>query len=91
MLLPLEVIECFPVTSERRPCLFSQLILRKSNSILMPGFSFVSIGNHMISSAIWKNKHKLIFQRLTKLHEPVGRVQFTSALIVIPNCSRKIM
>ena len=22
------------------------------------------------------NKHKLIFQRLTKLHEPVGRVHF---------------
>ena len=36
----------------------------------------VCIGNHMISSAIWNKSARVNFQRLTKLHEPVGRVQF---------------
>ena len=36
------------------------------------------------------------FQRLTKLHEPVGRVQFVvfekiNKCLFIPNCTRKIM
>ena len=30
----------------------------------------------MIPSAIWNKYAQVIFQRLTKLQEPVGRVQF---------------
>ena len=30
----------------------------------------------MISSAIWDKSARVNFSRLTKLHEPVGRVQF---------------
>ena len=30
----------------------------------------------MISSAIWDKSARVNFQRLTKLHEPIGRVQF---------------
>ena len=30
----------------------------------------------MISSAIWDKSEQVNFQRLTKLHEPVGREQF---------------
>ena len=30
----------------------------------------------MISSRFGINKHEYIFQRLTKLHKPVGRAQF---------------
>ena len=44
------------------------------------GPKHICIGNHMISSGIW-NKKKLIststgkfFLRLTKLHEPVGKI-----------------
>ena len=42
------------------------------------------------------NKHEYIFQRLTKLHEPVGRVQFVVfekiyECLFIPNCTRKII
>jgi hypothetical protein len=37
----------------------------------------VCIGNSMVSSAIWKRKmHEWVFQRLSKLHESEGRVQF---------------
>ena len=39
----------------------------------------ISIGNHMILSAIWDKSAQVIFQRPIKLHEPIGRVQFTSA------------
>jgi len=35
------------------------------------------IGSHTISSAIWnKQKHEQIFQKPTKVHEPVGQVHF---------------
>ena len=34
----------------------------------------ISIGNHMISSAIWNKKHKYIFQRPTKVHKPLIHV-----------------
>ena len=37
------------------------------------------------------NKHEQIFKRLTKLHEPVGWVQFVIFENFIPNCTRKIM
>ena len=45
----------------------------------------------------WINNHELIFQRPTKVHEPVGRVhlvafeKFASAYFSIPNCTRKII
>ena len=49
----------------------------------------------MISVHFWINKHEWIFQRLTKLYEPVGRVQFGVFRKIykcfIPNCTRKIM
>ena len=34
----------------------------------------ISIGNHMILSAIWNKKHEYIFQRPTKVHEPLIHV-----------------
>ena len=42
------------------------------------------------------NKHEYIFQILTKLHEPVRRVQFVilekiNKCLFNPNCTRKIM
>ena len=58
---------------------------------------FISIGNDMISSAIWNKKASVnFFQRLTKFHEPVGRVHFVfyekiNKCLFIPNCTRKIM
>ena len=37
-----------------------------------------SMGNNMISSAIWCNKHELIFSKISKLHKHVRQVQFCS-------------
>ena len=34
------------------------------------------IGNHMILSTIWDKSARVNFQRLTKLHKPVGQVEF---------------
>ena len=51
----------------------------------------------MVSSAIWnKISTSNFFQRLTKLHKQVGRVQFVVfekiyECLLIPNCTRKII
>ena len=34
------------------------------------------MGNHMTSSAIWDKSTRVHFQKLTRLQEPLGRVQF---------------
>ena len=36
----------------------------------------ISIGNDMISSAIWCQEARVNFSMTTKLHKPVERVQF---------------
>ena len=57
----------------------------------------ISIGNHMILSAIWNEiSTGKIFQRRPKLHEPRGWVQFVVfekiyKCLFIPNCTRKVM
>ena len=48
----------------------------------------------MISNAIWNELAELVFWRLTKLHKPVGGVQFVlfkkiNKRLFIPNCTRK--
>ena len=50
----------------------------------------------MISSTIWNKSAQVHFFRLTKLHEPVGQVQFVGdekiyECLFIPNCTRKII
>ena len=39
-------------------------------------FTHVSVGNNMISSAIWNKWARVNFSKTTKSHEPVGEVQF---------------
>ena len=56
-------------------------------------FAIICAGNHMISSAICRNKHEYIFQRSTKLHGSVRQVQFAVFELnyectFIPNCNK---
>ena len=58
-------------------------------------WSAICIGNQMISGAIW-NEQGAFFQRLTKLHEPAGWVQFVvfekiNKCLFIPDYTRKIV
>ena len=48
--------------------LFDNQELHKTGYYLFPSpFHMISVGNHMISNAIWDDQHELIFPRLTKL------------------------
>ena len=56
-------------------------------------FAIICTGNHMISSAICRNKHEYIFQRSAKLHGSVRQVQFAVFELnyectFIPNCNK---
>ena len=52
------------------------------------GIAETSIGNHMISSAIWNKEALVNFSNSIKVHKPIGRVhfvlfeKFTSAYLV---------
>ena len=48
--------------------------------------SVISIGNNMISGAIWCKEARVKFSKTTKLSEPAGRVQ----LLILEKASQRV-